>query len=80
MVVQFFFEKVGNRYTQICPIKNAHRLHGWNLGLMVERLHGWNAALEKKSRVIFDVLHTKWTFVRAQLAQIGGKWAKTAIF
>ena len=74
MVVQNFFEKVGNRYTQICPIKNAHRR------LMVGRLHGWNAALQKKSRVIFDVLHTKWTFVRAQLAQIGGKWAKTPIF
>ena len=74
MVVQKIFEKVGNRYTQICPIKNAHRR------LMVGRLQGLNVAPEKKSRVIFDVLHTKLTFVRAQLAQIGGKWAKTAIF
>ena len=48
---------------------------------MVGLLQGLEAAHEKKKgRVIFDVLHTKLTLVGAQMAQIGGKWAKTVIF
>ena len=65
---------MGDLYTQICSIKNAHRR------LMVGLLQGLEVAHEKKGRVIFDVLHTKLTLVGAQMAQIEGKWAKPVIF